>query len=114
MAPETIYRSFDGLDWPKFEQAQKWEERLNAVKRSLDEIESDEFEGIGRLCLLTQNHPERDGGFLNRYVFDLNDDGTELAECLEEIASLGQWAQKILDEVGECPIHPKYLRGTMR
>ena len=109
MAPDTVYRSFDGLDWPKFEQAQKWEERLSAMKRSLDEIG-----GIGGLCQLTQNHPERDGGFLNRYVFDLNDDGTELAECLEEIASLGQWAQKILDEVGECPIHPKYLRGTMR
>ena len=109
MAPDTVYRSFDGLDWYTFEQAQKWEERLTAMKRSLDEIG-----GIGGLCQLTQNHPERDGGFLNRYVFDLNDDGTELAECLEEIASLGQWAQKILDEVGECPIHPKHLRGTMR
>ena len=112
MAPDTIYRSFDGLDWPKFEQAQKWEERLNAVKRSLDEIESDEFEGIGGLCQLTQNHLERNGGFLNLYVRPIDEEN--LAECLEEIATLGQWAQKILDEVGECPIHPKYLRGTMR
>ena len=38
MAPDILYRSFDGLDWYKFEEAQKWEERLNAVKRSLDEI----------------------------------------------------------------------------
>ena len=112
MAPDTVYRSFDGLDWPKFEQAQKWEERLNAVKRSLDEIGSDEFEGIGGLCQLTQNHPERNGGFLNLYVRPIDEES--LAECLEEIAALGQWAQKILDEVGECPIHPKFLRGTMR
>ena len=112
MAPDTIYRSFDGLDWPKFEQAQKWEERLNSVKRSLAEIESDEFEGIGRLCLLTQNHPERFGGFLNLHVRPIEEE--DLAECLEEIAALGQWAQKILDEVGECPIHPKFLSGTMR
>jgi len=104
MAPETIYRSFDGLDWHKFEDAQKWEERLTAMKRSLDEIG-----GIYGLCELTQNHPERNGSFLNRHVTSPNDDGRELAECLEELAALGQWAQKILDEVGECPIHPKYL-----
>ena len=109
MAPDTIYRSFDGLDWPKFEQAQKWEERLDAVKRSLDELGSDDIGGVGRLCELTQNHPERFGGFLNLYVRPIQPE--DLAECLEEIAALGQWAQKILDEVGECPIHPQFLGG---
>ena len=107
MAPETIYRSFDGLDWYTLEQAQKWEERLNAVKRSLDELG-----GIEGLCQVTQNHPERLGGFLGLYVGPLSEE--RLGDCLEELAALGQWAQKILDEVGECPIHPKFLKGTLR
>ena len=36
-----------------------------------------------------------------------------LAESLEEIAALGRWSQKILDEVGDCPVHPTMEGGTL-
>ena len=93
MASETIYRSSDGLDWHKFEDAQKWEERVNAVKRSLDEMG-----GYDGLCQVTQQTENREGGFLRREVGFIT--AERLAESLEEIAALGKWAQKVLDEVG--------------
>ena len=107
MAPDTIYRSFDGLNWYKFEEAQKWEERLHAVKRSLDEIG-----GVPGLCQLTQRSDKRNGGFLNLHCYPMCFDGKILAESLEEIAALGRWAQKVLDEVGDCPLHPTLEPGS--
>lgn len=109
MAPKTLYRSFDGLDWYSLEDAQKWEKRLNAVKRSLDQIG-----GVHGLCELTQRSPNRNGGFLNLYTFPIDQEGgKELAESLEELVALGNWAQKVLDEVGDCPIHHKFEPGPM-
>ena len=106
MAPDTIYRSFDGLNWYKFEEAEKWEERLTAVKRSLEDLG-----GYRGLCELTQRTAHRKGGFLALYVTTL--DEVRLAESLEEIAALGRWSQKILDEVGDCPVHPTMEGGTL-
>ena len=106
MAPDTIYRSFDGLDWYKFEDAQKWEERVNAVRLSLDEIGG--YEG---LCQLTQQTENREGGFLNFEVGLIT--AEKLAESLEEIAALGKWAQKVLDEVGDCRLHPSMEPGPI-
>ena len=107
MAPDTLYRSFDGLDWYKFEDAQKWEERVNAVRRSLDEIG-----GYKGLCQLTQQTENREGGFLNIEVGLIT--AEKLAESLEEIAALGKWAQKVLDEVGDCRLHPSMEPGPFQ
>ena len=107
MAPDTLYRSFDGLDWYKFEDAQKWEERVNAVRRSLDEIG-----GYKGLCQLTQQTENREGGFLNIEVGLTT--AEKLAESLEEIAALGKWAQKVLDEVGDCRLHPSMEPGPFQ
>ena len=64
------------------------------------------------LCQLTQQTENREGGFLNIEVGLIT--AEKLAESLEEIAALGKWAQKVLDEVGDCRLHPSMEPGPFQ